>query len=271
MKIGFCLGTFGARYADLRAAAVQIDALGFDSIWVWDHYVAWNDPRETVLESWTTLAALAEATTHVRLGPLVANNTNRHPGRLAKVVATLNEISAGRAELGLGAGGYAGEQQRFGIEQGDAAQRTAQLEEALQFIPALWTGEPVTFHGQYYQLTDAICAGAQTPPPRLIVGASTPRTARLAGRYADGLNLQWRDRAKFPQLLAALDAGLAQRGRDRSGFDLSLHPVWDDLAPDPAHALDQWQQLGFDRALIYINSPFPLTQIVSLSQDTSKV
>src|SRR5919199_527694 len=110
ITVGFCLATFGTPYVQVREAAQHLDDLGFDSVWVWDHYVSWNDPRESVLECWTTLAGLAEATSRIHLGPLVANNTNRHPGRLAKVAATLNELSGGRCEVGIGAGGLAFEQ-----------------------------------------------------------------------------------------------------------------------------------------------------------------
>src|SRR5215212_6865171 len=123
IPIGVVLAPFGAGYTELREAAQQLDQLGFDSVWVWDHYMSWNDPRESVLECWTTLAGLAEATRRIRLGPLVANNTNRHPGRLAKVAATLHELSGGRLELGIGAGGRAVEQSLFGIDQGDRAAR----------------------------------------------------------------------------------------------------------------------------------------------------
>lgn len=258
IALGFCLGTFGTRYAQLREAARHLDGLGFDSVWAWDHYVSWNDPHESVLECWTTLAGLAEATRRIRVGPLVANNTNRHPGRLAKVVATLHELSGGRCELGIGAGGLAYEQDQFGIAQGSPAERVQRLAEALQIIPALWAGEPVTFHGQYYQLTNAIAAPAQHPPPRLIVGANGPRMSRLAGRYADGLNVQWRYRDRFPVLLSALDAGLAERERDRTGFDLSLHPLWKDFAPDMPGMLARWEEMGFTRVIVYVDGPFPL-------------
>ncbi|NJK78381.1 MAG: LLM class flavin-dependent oxidoreductase [Chloroflexaceae bacterium] len=266
LPIGFCLVTFGTSYSDLRRAAQHIDALGFDSIWVWDHYVSWNDPREPVLEGWTTLAALAEATQRVRIGPLVANNSNRHPGRLAKVVATLQEISGGRVELGLGAGGLEHEQTPFGIEQGSPGERVARMEEALQIIPALWSGESVTFAGQYYQLTDAIVSPPPRPHPRLIVGANGPKMAHLAGHYADGLNLQWRRRDQFPLLLAALDAGLAASGRTRTHFDLSLHPDWRDLARDPAHWLVHWQKMGFSRIIPYLTPPFPLDGLSRLAE-----
>ena len=149
IQIGFCLSTFGTSYALLHDLAQQIDDLGFASIHVWDHYVAWPEPKDSVLEAWTTLAALAEATRRVRIGPMVANNLNRHPGRIAKVAGTLHEISGGRCDLAIGSGSGGPEQETFGIKVGDASERIDRLEEALQIIPALWKGEPVTFHGKY--------------------------------------------------------------------------------------------------------------------------
>ncbi len=265
IPVGFCLITFGTSYQSLCEAAQQLDVLGFDSVWVWDHYVSWNDPYEPVLECWTTLAALAQATHWIRLGPLVANVVNRHPGRLAKVSATLHEIADGRSELGLGAGGLDYEQAQFGIEQGSPGERVERVEDALQIIPRLWTGEPVTFEGQHYRLDHAISAPAAVPPPRLIVGASGPRMVRLAGRYADGLNLQWRQRDHFIDLFSALDEGLAQRGRKRAGFDLSLHPAWDDLIADPIGMLNQWEQMGFTRVIAYVPPPFSLNAFEHLA------
>jgi alkanesulfonate monooxygenase SsuD/methylene tetrahydromethanopterin reductase-like flavin-dependent oxidoreductase (luciferase family) len=244
----------------------MLDAYAYDSVWVWDHYVSWNDPHEPVLECWTTLAGLAEATSRIRLGPLVANNTNRHPGRLAKVAATLSDLTGGRLDLGIGAGGRADEQASFGIAQGDRAERTARLAEALQIIPALWSGQPVTFNGRFYQLDGAICAPAPNPRPRIVVGARSPELAALAGRYAGGLNLQWRDRAKLSTVLGGLDAGLAERGRDRAGFDLSLLADWGDLLRDPPAALAGWQALGFDRVVLAVSAPFPLAEFAEVSR-----
>lgn len=266
ITVGLCLVPFGTTYAQAREAAQHLDTLGFDSLWLWDHYVSWNDPRESVLECWTTLSGLAEATQRIKLGPLVANNTNRHPGRLAKVAATLQEIAHGRLELGLGAGGLEHEQAAFGIVQGSPLERVEAVEEALQIIPALWSGAPVTFAGKHYQLDNAIVAPAPQPRPPIILAAIRPRMARLAGRYADGLNVQWSNRARFPQLFAALDAGLAARGRDRSGFDVSVHAGWHDFAPDPFGASEQWQQLGFTRAILYVNAPFPLAEFEHMAR-----
>src|SRR4029450_11871008 len=114
-------------------------------------------------------------------------------------------------DLGIGSGSGGPERDAFGLTTGDAAERVARLAEALQIIPALWQGEPVTSHGQYYDLTDAIAAPAQNPPPRLIVSAAQPGTARLAGLYGDGVNFAWVTLDRFPALFAALETGLAER------------------------------------------------------------
>ena len=265
MDIGFCLSTFGTHYNELRVAAQRIESLGFASIHVWDHYVAWPDLQESVLEAWTTLAGLAEATNNVRIGPLVANNLNRHPGRLAKVAATLHEISNGRCDLAIGSGSGGEEQESFGIQVGDAMERIARFEEALQIIPLLWRGEPVTFDGEYYQLMKAICMPAQNPPPRLIAAATLPASARLAGKYADGVNFPWVVNERLPALFHALDEGLAERGKDRAGFDVSHHVRWHVLESDPLRTLSEWEKLGFTRVIVYLGQPFPLMEIERLS------
>jgi alkanesulfonate monooxygenase SsuD/methylene tetrahydromethanopterin reductase-like flavin-dependent oxidoreductase (luciferase family) len=266
LPVGFCLGTFGVSYAELRNAARLLDALRFDSVWLWDHYVSWNDPREPVIEGLTALAALAEATQHIRLGPLVANNLNRHPGRLAKIAATLQEIAQGRFELGIGGGGWKPEQEAFGIEQGTLDERTGRVAEALQIIRLLWSGEPVTFDGRDYRLTGAIVAPPPHPLPPIIVGARGTRLCRIAGRFADGLNVQWRDHARLDEQIAALDEGLAEAGRTRAKFDLSVHADWRDLHPDPLTTLDRWQALGFTRAIIAMAAPFRSEDFRRLAQ-----
>jgi alkanesulfonate monooxygenase SsuD/methylene tetrahydromethanopterin reductase-like flavin-dependent oxidoreductase (luciferase family) len=256
MKLGFCLSTFGSSYRELRDTARMLDRLGFDSIWLWDHYVSWNDPSESVLDGLTTLAGLAEATERIRIGPLVANNTNRHPARLAKIAATMQELSGGRFELGLGAGGLEYEQAAFGIIQGDNRERYRRLAEAVRIIPALWRGQPLDFAGEYYQLHGAICSPAPDPVPPLILGALGPGIAKLAGRYADGLNLHWHQRQRFGELFAALDLGLAASGRTRAGFDISVHPSLEQVLHHPQAAIAEWATYGFNRAIISVNPPF---------------
>jgi alkanesulfonate monooxygenase SsuD/methylene tetrahydromethanopterin reductase-like flavin-dependent oxidoreductase (luciferase family) len=146
IDIGFCLSTFGTRYKRLRETAQSIDDLGFTSIHVWDHYVVfWPESHQSVLQAWIVLAVLAGVTRRVRLGPMVANNLNRHPGRLAKVAGTLHEVSGERCDLVIGSGSGCPEQESFGIRVGNVAERIERFTEALHIIPALWRGEPVTF------------------------------------------------------------------------------------------------------------------------------
>ena len=212
------------------------------------------------MEAWTTLAALAEVTRRVRLGPMVANNLNRHPGRLAKVAATLHEVSDGSCDLASGSGSGGPEQEWFGIRVGNVAERIERFTEALQIIPALWLGEPVTFHGKYYELNDAIAAPRQNPP-RLISAASLPQTAHLAGRFADAVNFTWFHHERLPVLFPALDEGLKESGRTRVGFDISLHVCWHNLQPDPELALQAGKKMGFTRVIIYIEEPFPTKEM----------
>jgi alkanesulfonate monooxygenase SsuD/methylene tetrahydromethanopterin reductase-like flavin-dependent oxidoreductase (luciferase family) len=155
---------------------------------------------------------------------------------------------------------------QFGIDQGSDTERAGRLKEALQIIPALWSGESVTFQGRYYRLANAFCSPRSDPPPRLIVGARGPGLARLAGRYADGLNLQWRSRDRYQELFDALDAGLAARERTRAGFDLSVYGSWRDVDGHPAATLEQWAQLGFTRAIVYVEPPFPIAAFASIAR-----
>lgn len=264
LKLGFGLSSFGSSYTHFRQAAQQLEALGFDSLWTWDHYVSLGPRGEDVLEGLTTLAALAEATSRIKLGILVANNNNRHPARLAKIAATLQEIAQGRFELGIGAGGFEGEQLPFGLEVASIKERVDRVVEALPIIRGLWTGQPFSFTGRYYQLQDAICVPAPQPAPPLILGVTGPRMARIAARYADGANLQWRHADLLPAALEALNTELAATGRELNNFDLSLTVSWNDINQEPQARMAEWQALGFQRLIIIIKAPFPIDQIQTL-------
>src|SRR5437899_7262674 len=146
MKTDLLLMPMSARYRDMRAAAVAAEEAGFDGLWTWDHL---RDPDAAsgpgVPEAWTVLTALAEATRRISLGPLVLNVANRHPGVLANMAATLQEVSGGRLLLGIGAGGskrtpYAVEQHAIGANvDGDAA-RAQRVVDAIALIRKLWSG-----------------------------------------------------------------------------------------------------------------------------------
>ena len=162
MKIGICIVPFGVTYLECREAAMVAEASGFESVWTWDHLLSFNDDDEPVLECWTLLAALAEATQRVKLGSFVANVLNRAPDVLAKTVATVQQISGGRIELGMGAGARPKEQ--VGISTGPSQQGGNAVErvgEAVELMRLMWTGERVSYQGKYYSAEGVI----STPAP----------------------------------------------------------------------------------------------------------
>jgi alkanesulfonate monooxygenase SsuD/methylene tetrahydromethanopterin reductase-like flavin-dependent oxidoreductase (luciferase family) len=196
VKTDLLLMPMGATYADLRRAALAAEEAGFDGIWTWDHL---RDPgggaRSRVPEAWTVLAALAEVTRRVMLGPLVLNVSSRHPGILANMAATLQEASGGRLLLGLGAGAhrrlpYAEEHTALGISVEPDRVRAERVAEASQVLKGLWAGDESSFAGRHYRLDRPSGFLRPNPPPPIIVGGFGPRMAAIAGRHADGFNTQ---------------------------------------------------------------------------------
>jgi F420-dependent oxidoreductase-like protein len=186
----------GATYERILALARTTEAAGFDAFFRSDHLLGVDpeDPSYLPTDSWTTLAGLARDTTRVRLGTLVTAGTFRLPGMLAVAVATADEMSGGRMELGLGTGWFEREHQAFGIPFPAQGERFDRLEEELAVVTGLWRlrpGERFSYSGQHFQLAE--CANpprtAQSPHPPIVVGGTGPRrTPRLAARYADEFN-----------------------------------------------------------------------------------
>ncbi|HXZ72293.1 MAG TPA: LLM class F420-dependent oxidoreductase, partial [Streptosporangiaceae bacterium] len=186
----------GADYGRQLAVARAAEELGFDAFFRSDHYLAMGGsglPGPT--DSWVTLAGLARETARIRLGTLVSAATFRYPGPLAIAVAQVDEMSAGRIELGLGTGWFADEHAAYGIPFPGLAERFDRLEEQLAIITGLWEtplGKTFSFEGSYYPLTDspALPKPVQRPHPPIVVGGHGPRrTPRLAARFADEFNV----------------------------------------------------------------------------------
>ena len=186
----------GGTYQQILALARATEAAGFDAFFRSDHLLGVDpaDPAYLPTDSWTTLAGLARDTSRVRLGTLLTAGTYRLPGQLAVVVATVDAMSGGRVELGLGAAWYGREHEAFGIPFPQLGERFDRLEEQLAIITGLWTtkpGERFSFSGRHYRLRD--CATpprpAQAPHPPIVVGGAGPRrTPALAARFADEFN-----------------------------------------------------------------------------------
>ena len=188
VRFGLFVGQAAMTWDALRERFELADELGFDHVWLVDHLMPTDPPHEReMFEAWTSLAALAALTSRVRIGVLVTSNTFRHPAVLAKQAVTVDHISGGRLILGVGTGWHEEEHRRFGIPFFDAPERVDRLEEALDVITALMTGEPASSAGRHYTLEDAMALPPPVQRPRIpiLIAAHRPRMLRLAARRAD--------------------------------------------------------------------------------------
>jgi F420-dependent oxidoreductase-like protein len=178
-----------AAWPDIVRIWQDAERLGYDTAYTYDHFMAvMMDPFDPCLEAWTMLAALAVHTTRLRLGVLVTGNTYRHPAVLAKMASTVDVVSGGRLDFGIGSGWFEPEHAALGIPFRTAAERCAMLDEALAVIRALWTQRQTTFDGRYYRLHGAIAEPkpVQRPHPPILVAASgEKRMLRIVARHAD--------------------------------------------------------------------------------------
>jgi F420-dependent oxidoreductase-like protein len=191
------------------------ERLGFDSAWDCDHYVQPSRPDGPYFEGWTLLAALAARTERIRVGVLVSSNTFRHPALLAKEAVTVDHVSGGRLELGLGAGWYEPEHAMYGIELPPPRELVDRFREAVQVVDSLLRNELTTYEGRYYQLRDAAFrpGPVQRPRPPLTLGAHGPRMLRTVARYADAWN-SFGTTEQIRSRGAILDEACAEIGRD---------------------------------------------------------
>jgi alkanesulfonate monooxygenase SsuD/methylene tetrahydromethanopterin reductase-like flavin-dependent oxidoreductase (luciferase family) len=188
MRFGVNIWAQNTTWDRVRELAQLIDQLGFDSLWVWDHfYAVYGDTHRPNLEGWQLLSALATTTSSVKLGCLVSAVTHRNPAVLANMATTNDNISNGRTILGLGAAWNVAEHLAYGMALGTPAERSRRLAEAARLIRRLVDGERVTHDGRYYQMTEAEVLTRPIQPrlPILIGGGGERSTLRTAARYAD--------------------------------------------------------------------------------------
>lgn len=214
-------------FATVVAQAKEAEASGFDRIMVMDHFYQLpgiGEPDEPMLECYTTLAALAQHTSTVRLSALVTGNTYRNPALLAKTITTLDHVSGGRATLGIGAGWFELEHDALGFEFGTFTDRFSKLEESLQIIVPMLRGEQPTVDGEHYRVTDAINSPAPLSRIPLMIGGNGERkTLRMVAQYADESNLMGMGGTlDVPRKLEVLDEHCARIGRDRSEISVTM-------------------------------------------------
>lgn len=187
-------GRLLGNYDNLRRVWVEADRLGFHSGWLFDHFFElprFGPSHEPCLESWTVLSALSSETKRLRLGVTVLCVSYRNPAVLAKMSSTLDVISGGRFELGIGAGWAGTEHEAYGISFGKPRERVGRLEEAVIIIKKMWTEENPSFQGKYYSIRGAVCEPkpVQRPrPPIWIGGGGEKLTLRTVAKQADGCN-----------------------------------------------------------------------------------
>ncbi len=194
------------------------DDSGFDHCWNMDHFASLGgDDTLDIFEAWTLLAGMAARTTRTRIGCSVTGNTYRHPAVLAKAAVTVDHLSGGRLEFGIGAGWAENEHTMLGLPFGSARDRAGWLEEALPIIRSLWTAPRTTFTGKRYLLADAVAEPkpVQTPhPPIWIGGVGRRRTLRMAAEHAAVWNAPGGRPEEVAELSAVLDGHCADVGRD---------------------------------------------------------
>src|SRR5438105_6046216 len=235
---------------ELRSVWRVADQAGFDHLWAFDHLasIGSGGPDRPVFEGWGLLAAMAGETRRVRIGLLVTGNTYRHPALLAKQATTVDHLSGGRLEFGVGAGWSEIEHTMLGIEGLD--HRVGRLSEALRVIRSLWTQERTTFAGRYYRLTDAISnpKPVQQPHPPIWIGAGGKAMLRLTARHADVWNPSGGVGADLDAAVRAseqLDRRCAEIGRDPASIRRSAQLRWDGQPASLVETVAPWVERGF--------------------------
>ena len=278
MRFAIKTGPQNTTWDDMLAVWREADGIDlFESGWTFDHfYPIFSDSTGPCLEGWTTLAALAQATTRLRLGVLVTGIHYRHPAVLANMAATLDIVSGGRLEIGLGAGWNEEESGAYGIELGTPSERSDRFEEGCEVIVNLLSQQTTSFSGKYYQLRDARCEPkpVQQPHPPICVGGNGERrTLRTAARFAQHWNFVGGTPEEFARKRDVLHEHCAAIGRDPKEILLSSH-VRLDPSGDPGPVVDAAAALGaegMDLAIVILPPPHDPRVLAPLAEALAKL
>ncbi|MEZ0356234.1 LLM class flavin-dependent oxidoreductase [Mycobacterium sp. SA01] len=248
LDVGVYVPQMGFSYADVLHRAQRCEELGIGSLWLYDHMYGPGVPGIDSLEAWTLATALLSRTEHLRVGHMVLCNQFRHPAVLAKMATTLDQISDGRLELGIGSGSIEDEHHRLGLDWGTFAQRSARLQETLEILTQAFADQRIDFSGTHFTVRDMpIKPGSvQQPRPPIVVGGSGERyTLPLVARYADVWNVPTYALGEMEHKLTVLRAICEDIGRDPGSIVMSVEAVLA-LAPDSA-ALESVRQIAEKR------------------------
>lgn len=205
-------------YETMTHVAQEAEALGYDSVWLYDHLHTVPTPtQEVTFECWMSTAALARDTKRVRIGQIVTCNNYRNPALLAKMASCVDVMSHGRLDFGIGSGWYEHEYRAYGYDYPDAPTRLRMLREAVQIILKMWTEDEAVFEGQYYQVRGAINQpkGVQKPHiPLLIGGGGEQVTLKMVAQFADACNIGHLDNEGLEHKFSVLKKRCEEVGRD---------------------------------------------------------
>jgi F420-dependent oxidoreductase-like protein len=260
LRFGLKLSGQDTTIEALRAVWRIADESGFDHVWDFDHLASIGDggPDRPIFEGWTLQAAMAEATKRVRIGCLVTGNTYRNPALLAKSAVTVDHLSGGRLEFGIGAAWAQIEHEMYGFAGLD--HRVGMLSESLRIIRSLWTEERTNFEGRYYRFKDAIGnpKPIQKPHPPMWIGASGPSTLRLVARYADVWNISGGAPDRVKELTSMLEEACLTVGRNPAEIRRSIQFDWNgDDRRQLVELCAQYLELGVTEQVVYIRGGTP--------------
>jgi F420-dependent oxidoreductase-like protein len=258
----------------LAATARAAEDGGCSTFTLMDHWFQMEEfatSQEPMLEGYTSLGFLAGQTQKLRLSLLVTGVTYRHPGLLAKIVTTLDILSGGRAQLGIGAAWYEREHKGLGVPFPPVSERFERLEETLQICHQMWSDDDGPFQGTHYQLAETICSPRpiQQPGPKILVGGSGERkTLRLVARYADACNLFAPDAAVVAHKLEVLARHCETEGRDPAAIQKTILGFHDPLTDVDAFlaSMEEYAALGITLVEVMPLVPDPAAWVAQLGE-----
>ena len=263
LRFGIKTAQQNTTYEDMLRVWLEADSIPvIEHAWAFDHFIPLGpDPTGPQLEGWTLLAALAARTERIRVGLMVTGNTYRHPAVLANIGATVDVISHGRLDFGIGAGWNELESNMYGIPLYTPGERIRRLGEACEVIKRLWTETVANFDGKYYQLKDARCEPKpiQKPYPPFVIGGSGEQlTLRVVAQYANIWNFAGGSVETFRHKSEVLDGHCAAIGRDPRTIERSIQIVVN--YNNPAETLNEikpYIEAGATHIILNLRAPYP--------------
>ena len=278
MKLRFGIKTAqqNTTYENILRVWQEADSIpSIEHAWAFDHFIPLGtDPTGSQLEGWTLLGALAAQTERLRVGLMVTGNIYRHPAVLAKIGATVDIISHGRLDFGIGAGWNELECSMYGIPLYATGERIRRLGEACEVIKRLWTETVANYDGKYYQLKDALCEPKPVHkpyPPFVIGGSGEQLTLRIVAQYANIWNFVGGSVDTFLHKIEVLDGHCAAIGRDPSTIERSIQTIinYDNMTETLDH-IRPYIEAGATHIILNLRDPYPESIVQRLAEEITE-